>query len=150
MIARSSRRKRRSSIPHRRARSQRSRSSFRSIRQIRRALGENARSGALLQTYNRCGYRFLGQVEWVPAVREMPLERNVVMTLDQPLSSQDRDAVTRLAEQIAQMLMEACCQDSLFQDGVEPIAFNPRHVPAINVLLRPTGQELSLILTARS
>ena len=93
-----------------------------SIRQIRRALGENARSPALLQTYNRCGYRFLGHVEWVAAAGKMSLERNVVMKLDQPLSSHDRDAVTRLAEQIAQMLMAACFQDSLFQDSFESIA----------------------------
>jgi DNA-binding winged helix-turn-helix (wHTH) protein len=121
-----------------------------SIRQIRRALGESARSPALLQTYNRCGYRFLGHVEWVPAPaeREMPLERNVVMKLDQPWSSRDRDAVTRLAEQIAQMLMDACCQDRLFQDCLESVASDSQDVPAINVLLRPT--QLSLVLTAKS
>ena len=120
-----------------------------SIRQIRRALGENARSPALLQTYNRCGYRLLGQVEWV-AAQKIPLERNVVLKLDQPLSSQDRDAVTRLAEQIAQMLMAACFQDSSFQDSFESTSLDSREVPAINVLLLPTGQELSLVLTAKS
>jgi DNA-binding winged helix-turn-helix (wHTH) protein len=115
-----------------------------SIRQIRRALGENARSPALLQTHNRCGYRFLGHVEWVPIARTM-LERNVVMKLDQPLSSRDRDALTRLAEQIAQMLMAAYCQDRF-----ESFASDAEGLPAINVLLRPTGQELSLVLTAKS
>ena len=121
-----------------------------SIRQIRRALGENARSPAMLQTYNRCGYRFLGQVEWVAGSRKIPLERNVVVKLDRPLSSQDRDAVTRLAEQIAQMLMAACCEGTLLPDSFESIAPDSQDVPAINVLLRPTGQELSLVLTAKS
>jgi DNA-binding winged helix-turn-helix (wHTH) protein len=121
-----------------------------SIRQIRRALGENARSPALLQTYHRCGYRFLGHVEWVAALRNISLERNVVVKLDQPLSSQDRDAITRLAEQIAQMLMAACCEGSFFQDSFESIASDSQGLPAINVLLRPTGQELSLVLTAKS
>jgi DNA-binding winged helix-turn-helix (wHTH) protein len=121
-----------------------------SIRQIRRALGENARSPALLQTYNRCGYRFLGLVEWVFAPQEIPLERNVVMMLDQPLSSQDRDSVTRLAEQIARMLIAACCQGSVFQDDLGSAHFLSKHVPAINLLLRPTGQEISLVLTART
>jgi DNA-binding winged helix-turn-helix (wHTH) protein len=121
-----------------------------SIRQIRRALGENARSPALLQTYNRCGYRFLGHVEWAAAAPQMPLECNVVMKLDQPLSSRDRDGVFRLAEQIAQMLMAACCQDSCFQEIFESIASDSKDAPAINVLLRPIAQELSLVLTARS
>jgi DNA-binding winged helix-turn-helix (wHTH) protein len=120
-----------------------------SIRQIRRALGENARSRALLQTYNRCGYRLLGHVEWVAAPK-MPLERNMVFKLDQPLSSQDRDVVTRLAEQIAQMLMAAYFQDSQSQESFEPISLDSREIPSINVLLLPTGQELSLVLTAKS
>ncbi len=120
-----------------------------SIRQIRRALGESARSPALLQTYNRCGYRFLGQVEWMAAARELPLERNIVVKLDQPLSSRDRDAVTKLAEQIAQMLMAAYCQESWFQDSFQSIASGSPDIPAINVFLRPTGQELSLVLTAK-
>lgn len=111
-----------------------------SIRQIRRALGESARSPALLQTYNRCGYRFVGQVEWVPVAQEIPLERNVVMKLDEAVHSGDRDAVTWLAEQITQMLVAACRQGSLLQD----------HLPAINVLLRPTGQDLTLVLTAKT
>jgi DNA-binding winged helix-turn-helix (wHTH) protein len=121
-----------------------------SIRQIRRALGESARSPDLLQTYNRCGYRFLGQVEWVPTPREIPLERNLVMRLDQPLFSQDTDAVFRLAEQIARMLMAACCPDSALHNSIDFTAFHAKSIPAINVLLRPIGHELSLTLTARS
>ena len=120
-----------------------------SIRQIRRALGENARSPALLQTYNRCGYRLLGHVEWVAAPQTM-VEHNVVLKLDQPLSFQHRDAVTRLAEQIAEMLMAAYFQDSSFENSFGSISLESRVAPAISVLLRPTGQELSLILTAKS
>jgi DNA-binding winged helix-turn-helix (wHTH) protein len=121
-----------------------------SIRQIRRALGESARSPALLQTYNRCGYRFVGGVEWVPAAQEIPLERNVVMKLDEAVHFGDRDAVTRLAEQIARMLVAACRQDSLLYDHCESIALGSPQLPAINVLLRPTGEELTLVLTAKS
>jgi DNA-binding winged helix-turn-helix (wHTH) protein len=121
-----------------------------SIRQIRRALGEDARSPALLQTYNRCGYRFLGHVEWVAAERKMPLERNVVMKIDQRLSYPDKDFVIQLAEQIAQMLMAACSQDNFFQDRFQSFASASHDLPAINFLLQPTGQELSLVLTAKS
>jgi DNA-binding winged helix-turn-helix (wHTH) protein len=109
-----------------------------SIRQIRRALGESARCPALLQTYNRCGYRFLGEVAWVADALEIPLERGLVMKLDHALFFDDEGAVTRLAEQIARMLVAACRQEILADD----------RRAAINVLLRPAGDELSLVLTA--
>jgi DNA-binding winged helix-turn-helix (wHTH) protein len=118
-----------------------------SIRQIRRALGESARSPAMLQTYNRCGYRFLGQVQWVAATQPIPLERKMVMKLDQALSSGD---ITRLAEHIAQMLVAAYRQDGLLQDQFQSASIASQDLPAINFFLHPTREELSLVVTAKS
>jgi DNA-binding winged helix-turn-helix (wHTH) protein len=45
------------------------------VRQIRRALGEDARRPRLLETLHRRGYRFIGTVESVTAPSPVPLPR---------------------------------------------------------------------------
>jgi DNA-binding winged helix-turn-helix (wHTH) protein len=77
------------------------------IRQIRKALGEDARSPRILQTLNRRGYRFVSAVEREDGeVPHFTAEANgirVTLVSQQSLTT-DGPSIKRLAELITQLL----------------------------------------------
>lgn len=91
------------------------------IRQIRKALGEDARHPRLIETLNRRGYRFMAPVERVPRVATefgngpKSTSERITVTLG-PLGQEansgaemrDAEELGRLAEAITQFLVQAC------------------------------------------
>jgi DNA-binding winged helix-turn-helix (wHTH) protein len=82
------------------------------IRQIRKALGENARHPGKLETMNRRGYRFIAPVERIQRVRcdteVQPGRVNLVFRLSNNLAAGEPE-MKRLAQEITQFLVTSYC-----------------------------------------
>jgi hypothetical protein len=79
------------------------------VRQIRRALGEDARRPRLLETLHRRGYRFIGAVESGSATTLVPREpRRITIAFSPEL--EEGPVFTRLADGITSLLLS--CLDA--------------------------------------
>jgi DNA-binding winged helix-turn-helix (wHTH) protein len=81
------------------------------VRQVRKALGEDARAPRILQTINRRGYRFMAEVKQEDAeTPQFTAEANgirVTLISLQSLAT-DGPAIKRLTELITQLLLTTC------------------------------------------
>jgi DNA-binding winged helix-turn-helix (wHTH) protein len=86
------------------------------IRQIRKALNDDARHPRLLETLNRRGYRFLAPVERVPAApaADAPEHRITVTVRPQRGHADDARMMERMVKEITQLLV------SLYSAANEP------------------------------
>lgn len=111
----------------------------RSIRQVRKVLGDDAHSPAFVRTVPRVGYEFIGTVEAGPADSTAPSPRSIAVLPFQPLTHEGRDESLELGMAEALINLLSASPDLL----VRPLSA-VRHYAGLDQDSQAAGLELQV------